>query len=228
MILPGMHKHIKEWDETLTARGLSTGALVHRIQDSMFTSEAEKRLSTKWNPPAVPERAGTRHPSSSAARGIQSCERGTPYHAPLVLWFAKCLETLEVVESGTWSDLSVAHRDMLPLVSPLLAWPIGMGLFPLLFPPLSCWKALGLFLVHWSAGNATTNHVGFSLPHPRCKPRLWRGIIKGLLDDAAEDDHMVNLTSIISSLWLMSEMERTWLSRCFIIGWSILGQVVGY
>ena len=55
MILPGMHKHIKEWDETLTARGLSTGALVHRIQDSMFTSEAEKRLSTKWNPPAVPE-----------------------------------------------------------------------------------------------------------------------------------------------------------------------------
>src|SRR5271163_4114513 len=37
-ILPGMHKHIREWDETLTARGLSTGALVHRIQDSMFTS----------------------------------------------------------------------------------------------------------------------------------------------------------------------------------------------
>ena len=31
MVLPGMHKHIKEWDETLTARGLSLGALVHRI-----------------------------------------------------------------------------------------------------------------------------------------------------------------------------------------------------
>src|SRR5271156_1070127 len=26
MILPGMDKHIKEWDETITARGLSTGA----------------------------------------------------------------------------------------------------------------------------------------------------------------------------------------------------------
>ena len=50
MILPGMHKHIKEWDETLTARGLSTGALVHRIQDSMFTSEDEKRFGTKWTP----------------------------------------------------------------------------------------------------------------------------------------------------------------------------------
>src|SRR5271156_352375 len=29
MTLPGMHKHIREWDETLTAHGLSTGALVH-------------------------------------------------------------------------------------------------------------------------------------------------------------------------------------------------------
>jgi hypothetical protein len=45
--LPGMHKHIMEWDETLTARGLSTGALVHRIQDSMFASEDEKRFGTK-------------------------------------------------------------------------------------------------------------------------------------------------------------------------------------
>ena len=45
--LSGMHKHIMEWDENLTARGLSTGALVHRIQDSMFASEDEKRFGTK-------------------------------------------------------------------------------------------------------------------------------------------------------------------------------------
>lgn len=45
-ILPDMHKHIKEWDEALTARGLSTGALVHRIQDSMFTSEDRRRFET--------------------------------------------------------------------------------------------------------------------------------------------------------------------------------------
>jgi len=31
MILPGMYKHIKEWDEALTARGLPIGALVRRI-----------------------------------------------------------------------------------------------------------------------------------------------------------------------------------------------------
>ena len=32
MVLPGMHRHIQAWDEALTARGRSTGALVHRIQ----------------------------------------------------------------------------------------------------------------------------------------------------------------------------------------------------
>ena len=47
MILPGMHKHIKEWNEVLTERGLS---LVHHTQDSMFTSEDEKRFDTKWTP----------------------------------------------------------------------------------------------------------------------------------------------------------------------------------
>jgi hypothetical protein len=49
-ILPGMHKHIKEWDEILTARGLSSAALVHRIEGNMFTQEDEKRFATKWTP----------------------------------------------------------------------------------------------------------------------------------------------------------------------------------
>jgi len=48
MILPGMHKHIKEWEGALTAHGLSIGALVHRIQDSMFTSEDRRRFETEW------------------------------------------------------------------------------------------------------------------------------------------------------------------------------------
>ena len=45
-----MYRHIKEWDETLTARGLPTAALVHRIQDGMFVSEDKKRFGTKWTP----------------------------------------------------------------------------------------------------------------------------------------------------------------------------------
>ena len=47
MIPSGMHKHVKEWEEIPTACGLSTGALAHRIQDSMFTLEDEKTFNTK-------------------------------------------------------------------------------------------------------------------------------------------------------------------------------------
>jgi len=50
MILPGMHMHIQAWDEALTARGLSTGALVHRIRDDMFTPDDEKQFDIRWTP----------------------------------------------------------------------------------------------------------------------------------------------------------------------------------
>jgi len=50
MILPGMHKHFKEWEEVLDARGLSTASLVHRIKDSMFTAEDGKTFRTRWTP----------------------------------------------------------------------------------------------------------------------------------------------------------------------------------
>ena len=88
-ILPGMHEHIKEWEETLTARGLSTGALVHRIHDSIFTSEDEKRFGTKWTPQPC-QRGQVRVTLPHLPHGgIQACERGTPDHASLVLWFAE-------------------------------------------------------------------------------------------------------------------------------------------
>jgi len=132
MILPGIHKHIREWDETLTARGLSTGALVHRIQDSMFTLEDGRRFETEWTPQPC-RRWQVRHSSASAAEGVWLCKKGTPHHA----WFCglqNALETLEVVESSTWSDLSIAHRDM---VAARLS-PSGLasrsGAIPFAFP----------------------------------------------------------------------------------------------
>ena len=50
MILPGMHRHIQAWDKALTARGRSTGALVHRIRDDMFTPDDEKQFDIRWTP----------------------------------------------------------------------------------------------------------------------------------------------------------------------------------
>lgn len=50
MVLPGMHGHIQTWDQVLTARYRSTGALDHRIHNDMFTPDDEKRLDIQWTP----------------------------------------------------------------------------------------------------------------------------------------------------------------------------------
>lgn len=50
MILLGMHRHIQAWHEVLTAHGRSTGALVHRIRDDMFTPDDEKQFDTRRIP----------------------------------------------------------------------------------------------------------------------------------------------------------------------------------
>ena len=134
MILPGMHKHIKEWEEILTTRGLSTGALVHRIQDSMFTSEDEKTFDTKWTPQPC-QTGQVRVTLPHLPHGAYGPAKGK--RRTMLPWFCGLqsdLETLEVVESGTWSDLSVAHRDM---VAARLS-PSGLanryGAIPFAFP----------------------------------------------------------------------------------------------
>ena len=50
MVLLGMHRHIRAWDEVLTAYGCSTRALVHRIHDDMFTPDDEKQFDNQWTP----------------------------------------------------------------------------------------------------------------------------------------------------------------------------------
>jgi hypothetical protein len=143
MILPGMHKHIKEWDETLTARGLSTRALVHRIQDSMFTSEDEKRFGTKWTSQPC-QRGQVRVTLPHLPHGAYGPAKGE--RRTMLPWFCGLqndLETLEVIESGTWSDLSVAHRDM---VAARLS-PSGLanryGAIPFAFPASVLLEGLG-------------------------------------------------------------------------------------
>jgi hypothetical protein len=133
-ILPGMHKHIKEWDEVLTARGLSSASLVHRIESRMFTPEDEKRFDTKWT--AQPcQRGQVRVTLPHLPHG--ACGPAKGVRRTMLPWFCGLqddLETLEVIESGTWSELSVAHRDM--VAAPLS--PSGLanryGAIPFAFP----------------------------------------------------------------------------------------------
>ena len=142
-ILAGMHKHIKEWDEVLTTRGLSSGTLVHRIEGNMFTPEDEKRFGTKWT--AQPcQRGQVRVTLPHLPHG--ACGPAKGVRRTMLPWFCGLqndLETLEVVESGTWSELSVAHRDMVAACRSPSGLANRYGAIPFAFPAAMELEGLG-------------------------------------------------------------------------------------
>ena len=134
MILPGMHRHIQAWDEVLTARGRSTGALVHRICDDMFTPDDEKQFDTQWTPQPC-RRGQVRVTLPHLPHGAYGPAKGT--RRTMLPWFCGLqsdLETLEVIEGGTWSDLSAAHRDMVAARLSPSGLPNRYGAIPFAFP----------------------------------------------------------------------------------------------
>jgi hypothetical protein len=66
------------------------------------------------------------------------------------------LETLEVVESGTFSELSVAHRDMVAARLSPSGLPNRYGAIPFAFPAAVELKALERYRTRWSV-NVTTS-----------------------------------------------------------------------
>ena len=45
-----MHRHFKEWEERLAARGLSADTFVHRIEKEHFTTDDVARFGIDWTP----------------------------------------------------------------------------------------------------------------------------------------------------------------------------------
>jgi hypothetical protein len=134
MILPGMHRHVKAWDAALAARGYSTGALVHRIQDAMFTPDDEERFGTRWTPQPC-RRGQVRFTLPHLPHGAYGPAKGT--RRTMLPWFCGLqsdLETLEVAEGGTWSDLSAAHRDLEAARLSPSGLPNRYGAIPFAFP----------------------------------------------------------------------------------------------
>jgi hypothetical protein len=142
-ILPGMHRHIQEWHGVLAERGLSSAALVHRVEGNMFTSEDEKRFGTQWT--SQPCQSGQvrvtlphlPHGACGPAKGVRRT---------MLPWFCGLqndLETLEVVEGGTWSELSVAHRDMVAARFSPSGLANRYGAIPFAFPAAVRLKGLG-------------------------------------------------------------------------------------
>jgi len=134
VLIPGIQHKLGEWWGRCVARGQETDGFVHRITEQMFTREDAEVLGVDWK--RVPCRRGEvrvtlphlPHGSDGPSTGIRRT---------MLPWFVGVQddqETLDVVEGGTWSDLSTAHRD---LVSPK-ATPSGLanryGAIPYRFP----------------------------------------------------------------------------------------------
>src|SRR5205085_9550965 len=113
------------------------------IQDSMFTSEDEKRFGTKWTPQPC-QRGQVRVTLPHLPHGAHGPAKGE--RRTMLPWFCGLqsdLETLEVVESGTWSDLSVAHRDMVAARRSPSGLANRYGAIPFAFPASVLLEGLG-------------------------------------------------------------------------------------
>jgi hypothetical protein len=134
VIIPGMQHKLQEWWERCKARGQDTDGFVHRITEQMFTAEDARVLGLDWK--RVPCRRGeVRVTMPHIPHGQDG--PATKVRRTMLPWFVGLqddLESLEVLEGGTWAELSAAHRD---LVSPR-ATPSGLanryGAIPYRFP----------------------------------------------------------------------------------------------
>ena len=111
-IIPGLHKHIKDWWKRVDARDLRTESFVHRITKPMFDKSDADHFKTDWTD--VPCRRGTVRITlphlPHGSHGPTKCIRRT-----MLPWFVGIQEdhqSLDVAESGSWSELSNAHRDL--------------------------------------------------------------------------------------------------------------------
>ena len=123
VILAGMYRKLGEWWQRCCDRGQETDGFVHRITETMFTREDATVLGVDWK--RVPCMRGevrvTVPQLPHGADGPATTTRRT-----MLPWFVglqEDLESLEVIEGGTWSDLAEVHRD---LVSPK-ATPSGLA-----------------------------------------------------------------------------------------------------
>jgi hypothetical protein len=142
-ILPGMHKHIGQWWKRVTDRGLAADGFVHRISEPMFTKQDADDFGTQWL--EVPcQRGAVRISLPHLPHG--SCGPCLQIRRTILPWFVGIQadhQTLDTTESGTWDELTKAHRDLTkPLTSPS-GYSNMYGAIPYRFPGTVVLTGLG-------------------------------------------------------------------------------------
>ncbi|KMU83871.1 hypothetical protein CIHG_01655 [Coccidioides immitis H538.4] len=113
-ILPGMHNHLEDWWGLVEERGLSTDGYVHRIKDTMYTKDDERKFGIRWTD-IICKPGDVRITSPLLPHGAHGpCKKVRRTMLPWYVAIQEDHEHLEVDEAGTWSQLSAAHRDLVP------------------------------------------------------------------------------------------------------------------
>jgi hypothetical protein len=133
-ILPEMHKHIEEWWRRVNRRGINVDGFVHRIKDTMFNKDDAKHFNTNWTDVPCPRGAVriTLPHLPHGSHGPAECIRRT-----MLPWFVGIQEdheALDTAESGSWSELSAAHRDLGRASATPSGLAVRYGTIPYKFP----------------------------------------------------------------------------------------------
>jgi hypothetical protein len=143
MLLFGFDKKLGDWWKRISDRGKATDGLIHQIAPSMwtrddiahfgldYTAQPCTALSVRISKPHLPH--GADGPAETVRRTI----------LPWFVGIGDDHEQLDISESGTWSQLSAAHRDMVPGPSSPSGHPNHFGKVPYAFPAAVPLRGLG-------------------------------------------------------------------------------------
>ena len=110
IVVPGFHRHIGEWWSKVEERGKSRNGLVQSVED-LYLKEDEEMYGSFV--PVVCKRGDIRMSLSSLIHGSTGgCVRRRRVVHPWLIGVDSDHDGLEIEESGSWEDVSRAHRNM--------------------------------------------------------------------------------------------------------------------
>jgi hypothetical protein len=134
-LVKGFHRGdtLARWWKRVEERGLASDGFVHRVSAGMYNEEDARDFGPWVQQPCAAGAVRISMPHlPHGSTGPCTCVRRT-----LFPWYVAIQDdhlTLEVVEGGTWNDLSQAHRDLVPAAKTPSGHPFMYGRVPFKFP----------------------------------------------------------------------------------------------
>ncbi|KAI9689819.1 MAG: hypothetical protein M1822_009701 [Bathelium mastoideum] len=147
LILPGIHRCLRQWWERMHDRGLTQGGYVTGMPGGLsrwYSEQDAKEINKGKMEKAVPCKAGqVRITDGRLPHGSTASPRVRRTVLPWYCGIQNDHESLAITEAGTWSQLSAAHIALKPGPSTPSGKPNAYGTIPYAFPAATCLTGLG-------------------------------------------------------------------------------------